>query len=268
MFKRCDQVLAAAGLVVAAACAAPLTPRESATSTAPAPVREPDPPYISLNIARELHTGSPSVDPRPVASARLAYAPAAFQQARSRPRGGLAEQVRTTRLARLVLDGQESVRDMMRFFSASTGIDILVEQAAEDAAIGAALEFNVKREQSITLQDALNLIVELSDDELAWTVRDGVVVVTTPDRARRAPRTTVYDVSDLIRGISNYPGPEMNIAPSGGITPPDEDLGEPMAVINEDMLISLIMNNINPESWDRPGNSVTIRDGKLIVSHD
>ena len=92
-----------------------------------------------------------------------------------------------------------------------------------------------------------------------------------PDRVKGDPKTYVYDISDLLVGVPSYVPrvPSFDVSPTGGLFPPDEDF-DPDArpgVIDESMLLDLIENTIAPGTWDEPGNSISIRDGKLIVRH-
>jgi len=59
----------------------------------------------------------------------------------------------------------------------------------------------------------------------------------------------------------------VNIAPSGGLEPPEEDTEEREAnVVTSDALDSLIRNNISPESWDAdPANSLRITESGTMV---
>lgn len=83
--------------------------------------------------------------------------------------------------------------------------------------------------------------------KLRRTRLPALVLFTTPEGARGTPRTTVLDVSDLVRPIASYAGPEIDVPPSGGL---------------------LNREPVDPEGWDRDRNSITIRNGKPIITHD
>lgn len=168
----------------------------------------------------------------------------------------------------LNLDGEGDLRSIMGYLSAASGVDIVVDEDAQQALADRAVTFHLKLARTMSLTRSLELLQELSGDAFAWEwYGETALLVTTPDRVRRNPSLVVYEVSDLVRRIPSYAPriPRFDVSPSGGLFPADEDEPEPVRVIDESRLVELIMNTIDPESWDEPGNSVTLRGGKLIV---
>ncbi len=113
----------------------------------------------------------------------------------------------------------------------------------------------------------LQIITEVSES-LRWKVEDGVVKFVTAEEMVGGQILKMYEVRDLIRPITDFPAGEINVEPSGGIDPFDEDFEESEAlVITEDALDSLIRDNIAMESWDAdPANSMRISQGTLVVN--
>lgn len=183
------------------------------------------------------------------------------------PQAGSLDRALAKRIDGLHLNDQQSLREAMTYLSALVGVNVVVETVAEEAFQDAGHGLNVDLDRSMTLASALDLVAELAGDEVAWTVRDGVVLVTTPDRALGPPRTIVFNVSDLVSGIPSFLPQRIDVAPSGGLVAEDEDLQDPLPIIQEDMLLDLIRNTIDPDGWGVNGNSITIRNGRLIVTH-
>ena len=123
-------------------------------------------------------------------------------------------------------------------------------------------------ERPVSVTSILNLVSELSDDTVAWTLRHGLVFVTTPELARSKPRTTVIDISDLTFGVPSFAGREIHVLPSGGVYSEVAELNDPVAIMDEDMLLDLIRQTIAPGTWDDGRNSIRIQNGRLIVTHD
>ena len=89
---------------------------------------------------------------------------------------------------------------------------------------------------------------------------------TIPVGASETGSLYIHNVSDLTRPIRSYvPQATMDVSPSGGLSRSDEELDEPAALVDETRLEDLIRNNIEPDSWDEPGNSIRIWNGRLIV---
>ncbi|MEE8466933.1 MAG: hypothetical protein V3T22_00660 [Planctomycetota bacterium] len=180
----------------------------------------------------------------------------------------LDAQLRAQKVSGLHFHDEGSLRKVMSLMQAMTGINVHVEQAAEDAMLDGGHTIDVDIDRSMTVATALNLLTELAGDDVAWVSRHGVVLVTTIERAAGEPTTFVYDISDLLSRPRSFIARDINVSPSGGIFASDEDPIEPGPIVDENLLLELIMNTIDPDSWDRGRNSVTIRGGKLIVTHD
>ncbi len=113
----------------------------------------------------------------------------------------------------------------------------------------------------------LNIITEVRPN-LRWKIEHGVVKFVTAEELTGDQILKMYEVRDLIRPITDFPGREININPSGGVPEVQEDLEAREAlVITEDALDTLIRDNIAPESWDAdPANSLRISNGTMVVN--
>jgi hypothetical protein len=90
--------------------------------------------------------------------------------------------------------------------------------------------------------------------------------VTVPGGAR--PWLAMWDVSDLVRPVRDYPGRDMDLRPSGFTPEPEEFEERTVGVVDGDALVELIKSTVAPGTWDREGNSVRYWNGKLVVRHD
>lgn len=117
-----------------------------------------------------------------------------------------------------------------------------------------------------SVRNVLDLIAE-SSESLRWKIEDGVVKFVTVDEMIGGQVRLTYGVQDLIHPIPDYPGRDINVNPSGGIFPPDEDLPERESnVIEQSMLEDLIINSIAPESWDADAaNTIRITDAGIMT---
>jgi Flp pilus assembly secretin CpaC/tetratricopeptide (TPR) repeat protein len=129
-----------------------------------------------------------------------------------------------------------------------------------------AVTLNIQTDRSV--RKVLDLITETSaSDNLAWKIQDGVVMFVTKEEMIGGQVLAMYEVRDLIHPVKDFPGREINVEPSGGIEPPDEDFEEREAlVVTQDSLDQLIRENVAPASWDEdPNNSLRITNGTLVV---
>jgi len=164
-------------------------------------------------------------------------------------------------------DGEGSpLEDVANFLQSLTGVNFIISTAVreelgeEETLVNLQLpEYSVKK--------ILDIIAE-TNESLRWKIENGVVKFVTVDEMIGGQVLRMYEVRDLIHPIPDYPGADINVQPSGGITVPDEDLEERESnVVTSDLLDQLIRNNIDPESWDDPTNSLQINEmGVMVVN--
>src|SRR5262249_6529468 len=108
-----------------------------------------------------------------------------------------------------------------------------------------------KKPRDLPLESILRLV--LADFELAFTVRDNVILVSTPEDVESQLETRVYPVLDLVRQPS-LAGKDAQAA--GGA--------------DYDSLIEVITSVVHPDSWDDVGGPGAVDSfenaGALIVS--
>jgi len=102
---------------------------------------------------------------------------------------------------------------------------------------------------------------------LRWKISNGVVKFVTAEELTGGQVLFMYEVRDIIHPVRDFPGGDVNISPSGGLEPAEEEAAEREAnVVTSDALDSLIRNNISPASWDAdPANSLRITESGTMV---
>ncbi|MEM7204259.1 MAG: hypothetical protein AAF628_28630 [Planctomycetota bacterium] len=120
----------------------------------------------------------------------------------------------------------------------------------------------------MSVRQALDVIGNVTG--VKWKVEHGVVKLVTPEEAGGKLYLVQYDVRDIVQGVPNRPGPELKLkAPDD-----EEDFGleddeEPLpTVVDADKLVDLVRLNIDPDSWDAGGASITPQRGVLLVRHN
>jgi type II secretory pathway component GspD/PulD (secretin) len=113
----------------------------------------------------------------------------------------------------------------------------------------------------------LNIITEVREN-LSWKIEDGVVKFVTAEELLGGQVLRMYEVRDIIHPISDFPGREININPSGGVPEISEDFEEREGlVLAEDALDTLIRDNVATDSWDADvANSLSFSSGTMVVS--
>ena len=171
------------------------------------------------------------------------------------------------RIRGIELDGETSLRVACAALQHASSVDILVAPRAEDAFADSGGEITLSLEHPVRLRSALDLVTEFAGEDIDWTVRYGVVLVSTREQVRGRPKTLVLDVRDLLWAPPSFAAPEIGVLPSGStFTLPE--LPETYPWISEDGLIDASRAAVAPGTWDEDGNSSEIIDGKLFVTHD
>jgi type II secretory pathway component GspD/PulD (secretin) len=119
-----------------------------------------------------------------------------------------------------------------------------------------------------SVRNVLAIIVE-THENLRWKVQDGVVKFVTKEETFGGQILKMYEVRDIIHPVPSFPGREINIAPSGGLEQPEEEVEEREGlVVTSDALEALVRDNVSPESWNEdPLNSVRITEaGTMVVN--
>lgn len=124
--------------------------------------------------------------------------------------------------------------DVIDFLKAHHNIEIQFNsKALADVEIGVDTPVT-KHTKGVSLRAAMNLM--LRDLNLTWTIRDEVLLITTPEEDERIMTTKVYDVADL-----------LVCKDSNGELWDDYDF-----------LIEVITSVVQPVTWDRVGGPGSI----------
>ena len=95
----------------------------------------------------------------------------------------------------------------------------------------------------------------------------GILQVTTKEDARGKPVLRIYSIADLTFKLRDFPGPDLQLKPSGS----QFELMEEEIADREDpfedpqFIIDIIQANVDPESWDQDDVSITSTRNALIV---
>ncbi len=162
----------------------------------------------------------------------------------------------------------EPLSQVIAHLQAVTGVNMILSPGVK----------NLGTEPTITLEDRhsqpvariLKIVLEdLSEPKLSSTIRDGVLHVITTDEARADYVLQMYDIRDLTFTPKDYQADDFNLLPSGTDAESFQKGVEdeaPAPFIGADALVTLIQNNIEPDSWTAdPNRTIQLMPGTLIV---
>ena len=179
----------------------------------------------------------------------------------------------TTRIPGLQISDEERLSAVVDIIRTYTGLPLVVDPAAENAATDLGVVFDFAMENPLTVKQALNIIVDQAGEDVTWTVRHDAVLVTTTTKARGEPIIYNHDVQDLVFGLTDFLGPridrlrlldEMEDDDGGG---PFGGIGERPQLIEISALSALIQENVAVETWEDEGISIDEGEGYILVVH-
>ena len=187
----------------------------------------------------------------------------------------ILEQLKSQKIPGLIFEGETSLEAVLEPLRTFTSIPFVVTPDAIDAVDSAGVEFTANLPHEMSALNALDNIVSLAGSGVSWTVRNGVVYLTSTARAHSSLIIYSHDVRDLIAQLNDFTPPKIDqirLADGeysdeepafGGVAP------EPVPVYNPDSLETLIKSNVAPGTWDGEIEGVSFRlsNGLLFVSH-
>lgn len=204
-------------------------------------------------------------------SERIPFGEADLQRADDPDRANVLSVLRNTRFEVRFggPDGEgTSIEAVADYLQSLTGVNFYVSPNVIDSLDEEETTIALNNPEN-SVFNILNLIRD-TRESLTWKVDDGIVKFVTRDEATGGQVLVNYPVHDLITPIKDYPGPIINVQPSGGIESNEEEPEERESnVISGDQLEILIQGAIAPESWDNDvGNQIRVvaESGTMVVS--
>jgi len=160
------------------------------------------------------------------------------------------EEVRVMRALATAVDARykdSRFQDVIDHLATSMNRTIIVDAAAlTEVGINYDTPVNFSAREPLAARTALRAI--LANYQLAYVVRDGIIHVTLPGKARDLMTTKVYYLGDLITGLGPYGG-----APTVGAALDQVQLAQNVAAI-----VEMVTSAIDPLSWDKRGGQGNI----------
>ncbi len=163
--------------------------------------------------------------------------------------------------------------EVASYLAKVTGLPILVTPEAQEVIDSNELVLTMKLESPLSVRNFLNLMSTRSKGEIAWTIEDGAVLLTTKAKAMGKPTLKVHKIQDLTFGLADFAGPQIKDIPIVGEEAPEDQprqggqIGDPVKMIDPEVLASLVQKAVAPGTWENEGVSIEATDANLIVTH-
>ena len=179
-----------------------------------------------------------------------------------------AEQILNTLSQKRVYDlkfesGDITLSGAIEYMRSVTGLNFVLSQKVKDDKADTEIDLNL---DNVSVRQVLDLITE--PNEMAWKIRNGVVMILNKEEALDKAVLQFYDVKDLVAKISDFPGQEINLVPSKYQPPEPADAdAEPSSPFEVDSLMDVIRQTIEPDSWDTVENAnIEPKNNVLVIT--
>ncbi len=185
------------------------------------------------------------------------------------------EMLKTIRIPVVNFEDNE-LKTVCTVLSNFSGITILATPAVQSELESAGTLVTLTNLTNLPLDSILTIVTRRLGDKYAWTVKNGVVQITTLEDAFGATVIRTHAIQDLTFGRTDFKGPEINkIALPGEYGDDAEtsvfsaDLEKVVQITPED-IITLIKENVARETWELGDKKFSIESAagnQILVIH-
>lgn len=173
---------------------------------------------------------------------------------------GIYATLESRRVSKLVWQ-DETLSGAVSYLRTITGVNFhITSRVAAEQADNVALTFTL---DDVSVKTILDFITE--QNEMKWTIEDGIVKIAMPDEVSGRTKLEFFDVKDLNVAISNFMGQEINLTPSNYTPPEPPELPDPAPIFPAENLPDLIKETIGSEQDWGDNRDVTLNNGILVV---
>jgi general secretion pathway protein D len=172
---------------------------------------------------------------------------------------------------------EQPLEECIKYLQGLTDVNIIPDPAAFAAGAASAKQPITLRLSRTKLSLALKWILRMA--KLDYTLKQGAIFISTPDKLTGELQQKIYDVRDLTNTITNFPGPILGLpagqmgaaggAAGGGaggvgaVVTPTVDV----PITPPGSLQDMIKRVIQPASWGVGGTAITETNGQIVVFH-
>jgi len=198
------------------------------------------------------------------------------KQADNPANANLMAEIASSKVPGIQLEGETSIEAVVAQLRLYTDVPFVVSPSAIEAVDAEGIEFNINLSHELTVENALNIISDAAGDGVAYTLRNGVVYITSSQDALGELVLKAHDVQDLTAVVHDFTAPKIkDIRLPDDESLPESDeamfggvLEDARQIINEDNLETLIQSSIAPLTWDEmEGVSIAYQNGFLTIRH-
>ncbi len=182
----------------------------------------------------------------------------------------LRNKVRTTMIDKVSFTEETGAyRDVIKVLQTRTDVPIIITPEARVAIDAESLVAQIEVGSPISLANFLTFLTSKSE-QLAWTVRNGVVEFTTKAKAGGSNVLVLYDIRDLVFPLTDFIPPTLRDIPVGDSTGPRTggEAEEKTPYADPTTLKTNVQDSTGAKYWDSEGGGKIdiMESGYLVVS--
>ena len=161
---------------------------------------------------------------------------------------------------------ENTFEEVIDFLQRTTGVNYVVQPEALTSPDIPPITLSGR----MRLETVLNWIIELTD--LRMAIRNEAIYFSTEEVVGDLV-VRMYNITDLITPVTNFPGPELAYSNAGGggggggfsLFGGDFGDDDEAEAIDAEEIEDIIRNSVNPPSWEVDGASITYREGSKTL---
>lgn len=176
----------------------------------------------------------------------------------------LSEALRRLAHVRVDVDFREmSLSEAVRFIGEVADFNVIVGPELQRDQGEEGLPKITLKLRNATLKQVADLVARFTNTKMAYS--GGILSFTTPEAARGKPVLRIYSIGDITAPIRNFPGPDMNLRPSGAEFEPEEESEVENALGDPQNIVDMLQELVETQSWEDEGVSIWSDDRKLVI---
>jgi len=175
----------------------------------------------------------------------------------------LSEAKRRLAAIKVDIDFREmAAADAIEYIGRLAGFNVILGPELQRDGVDALPTITLKLRKA-SLKTVADLVARFTGTKMA--LDGGILSFTTPEAARGKPVLRIYGIGELTFVLRNFPGPDMNLRPSGAEFEMEEqtDVENPFA--DPEKVVEMLKEFVEAKSWEDEGVSIWADERKLVV---
>ena len=157
-----------------------------------------------------------------------------------------------------------SLQQFVKFVRLSTGINIVVRKARieKDGGDVDSIEISLKV-RDVRVLHVLRLALETQG--LGLATKGNILIITSKKDARGKPVLVMYNVADLLIGLRDFPGGDMNVYGSNMEVPEPPEPEIHHSIESSDELAEMVRQFTGRDTWEDEGINIHVFRKHLFI---